>query len=178
MTRCRGDWSRRKRWVVAEPASSDMENRCLIRGHMRGALGETKNWFLVEASRARPRARQRFGRPSRPTGSLPCLRPRMGGLDTLTKSLPRASPLARGLGKDPNLRLARGPTRTASNETAILRIARGWLDNNPSLPSQPVFSTVCHVPLMRQPLPQSQPDDGSTPQSGRRDNESHQRHTD
>ena len=30
------------------------------------ASGETENWFLVEASRARPRARRRFGRPSRP----------------------------------------------------------------------------------------------------------------
>ena len=83
-----------------------------------------------------------------------------------------------GLDKELILRLARGPVRTASNETAILHIARGWLGNNPSPPPRLVFPTVRHVPLMRQPLPQSQPDDGSTPQSGRRDKKSHQRHTD
>ena len=114
--------------------------------------------------------------PSEPTGSPPRLRPRTGGLDALTKSPPRARPLAGGLGKEPNLRLARGPVHPASNETDILRIARGWLVNNPSLPPRPVFPTACHVPLMRQPIPQSQPDDGSTPRSGRWDKESHQRH--
>jgi len=61
-----GDWSRRERRVIAKPASSDTENRCLVRGHTRGASGETENGFLVEASRERPRARRRFVRPSRP----------------------------------------------------------------------------------------------------------------
>ena len=33
---------------------------------MHGTSGETENWFLVEASRERPRARRRFVRASRP----------------------------------------------------------------------------------------------------------------
>ena len=94
------------------------------------------------------------------------------------KSPPRARPLTGGLDKEPILHLARGPTRTASDETAILRIARGRLGNSPSPPPRPVFPTARRIPLMRQPLPQSQPDDNSTPQSGRWDKESHQRHTD
>ena len=44
-------------------------------------------------------------------------------------------------------------------------------------PPRSTLQTTCHVPLMLQPLPQSQPDDGSTPQNGRRDPRSHQRHT-
>ena len=68
-----------------------------------------------------------------------------------------------GLDEEPILRLARGPARKASNETTILRIAQGWLGNNPSLLPRPGSPIERHVPLMRQPLPQSQPDDGSTP---------------
>ena len=60
---------------------------------------------------------------SKPTGSPPRPRPRTGGLGALTQSPPHARPLTGGLGKEPNLRLARGPVRTASDETAILRIA-------------------------------------------------------
>ena len=67
------------------------------------------------------------------------------------KSPPRARPLTGGLDKEPNLRLTRGPTRTASNETAILRIARGRLGNGPSPPPRPIFPTTCRIPLMRQP---------------------------
>jgi len=100
------------------------------------------------------------GRSRRPDESPPRTRPRTGSLD-----------------REPLLRLARGPARTASNEAAILRIARGRLGNNPSLPPRPVFPTACYVLLMRQPLLQSLPDDGSTPWSGRRDKESHQHHT-
>ena len=44
-------------------------------------------------------------------------------------------------------------------------------------PSRPTLPTTRHVSLMLQPLPQSQPDGGSTPQDGRRDPRSHQRHT-
>ena len=55
-----------KRRIIAEPASSETENRHLIRGFTRGASGETENQFPVEASHARPRARRRFDRPSRP----------------------------------------------------------------------------------------------------------------
>ena len=101
------------------------------------------------------------GRPRRPAKSPPHERPRTGGLD-----------------EEPILCLAQGPARKASDETAILRIARGWLGNNPSLLPRPTSPTERHVPLMRQPLSQSQPDDGSTPQSGRRDKKSHQRHID
>ena len=86
MTLCREDWSRRERWVIAESASSDMENRCLVRGCTRAALGETENGFLVEASReaeicqavetsrARPEARRRasgLGRGLWLTNGLP-----------------------------------------------------------------------------------------------------------
>ena len=85
--------------------------------------------------------------PSEPTGSQPRLRPRTGGLDTLTKSPPRARPLTRGLGKEPNFHLARGPVRTASNETAILRIAQGWLVNNSSLLPRSVFSDSMSRPI-------------------------------
>ena len=86
-------------------------------------------------------------------------------------------PRTGGLDEEPILCLARGPTRKASNETMILRIARGRLGNNPSLLPRPVSLTERHVPLMRQPLPRYQSDDGSTLQSGRRDGKSHQRHT-
>ena len=44
-------------------------------------------------------------------------------------------------------------------------------------PPRPTLPTTRHVSLMLQPLPQSQPDGGSTPQDGRRDPRSHQRHT-
>ena len=64
--------------------------------------------------------------PSEPTGSPPRLRPRTGGLDTLTKSPPRARPLAEGLGKEPDLRLARGLS---------LRVARGRVARSPSPPA-------------------------------------------
>ena len=94
-----------------------------------------------------------------------------------TKSPPRARPRTGGLDKEHILRLARGPARTTSNETAILRIARGRLGNNPSLLPRPVSPTERHVPLMHQPVPQYQPDDGSTLQNGRRDGKSHQHHT-
>ena len=137
----------------------------------KGSLKSHKKTKLEGKSWAHHRPR-----PS-PPGSPPRLRPRTGGLGALTQSPPHARPLTRGLGKEPNLRLARGPVRTASNKKAILHIARGRLVNNPSLPPRPVFPTACHVPLIRQPLPQSQPDDDSTPRSGRRDMRSHQRHT-
>ena len=44
-------------------------------------------------------------------------------------------------------------------------------------PPRPTLPTTRHVSLMLQPLPQSQPDGGSTPQDGRRHLRSHQRHT-
>ena len=86
----------------------------------------------------------------------------MGGLDGLPNLY-----LARGLAREasdgePILRLTRGPARKASDEMSILRIAQGQLVNNPSLLPRPVSPTERHVPLIRQPLPRYQPDDGST----------------
>ena len=82
-------------------------------------------------------------RPS-PPGSPPRLEPRAGGLGVLTQSPPRARPLTEGLGKESNLRLARG---------IILRIARGRLVHSPSPQPRPVFPTARHVPLIRLTTP-------------------------
>ena len=85
------------------------------------------------------------------------------------KPPPRARPCTGGLDGEPIFRLARGPARKASDAMSILRLARSRLGNNSSLLSRPGSPTERHVPLMHQPLPQSQPNDGSTLQSGRRD---------
>ena len=93
------------------------------------------------------------------------------------KPPPHARPCTGGLDGELIFRLARGPARKASDEMPILRLARSRLGNNSSLLPRPGSPTERHVPLMRQPLPQSQSDDGSTPQSGQWDKEWHQRHT-
>ena len=115
---------------------------------------------LVRAHRLSASLLASHGRPRRPAKSPPRARPRTGGLDG-----------------EPILRLTRGPTRKASDETSILRLARSRLGNNPSLPPRPVSPTARRVPLMRQLLPRYQPNDGPTPRSARRDGKSRQCHT-
>ena len=55
--------------------------------------------------------------------------------------------------RPPALRLARGPTRTASDEMPILRLARGRLGNNPSPLPRPISPTERRVQLMRPTTP-------------------------
>ena len=101
-----------------------------------------------------------YGRPRRPTKSPPRVRPHAGGLN-----------------REPIFRLTRSPARKASDEMSILCLARSRLGNDPSLPPRPVSPTARRVPLMRQPLLQYQPDDGSTLRSCQRDGKSCQCHT-
>ena len=115
---------------------------------------------------ASPRAsRRRSRRPDVISASREALhgRPRQG-----VPSPYHARLLTKGLNKESDLRPAR---------CLIPRIARDQLIHSPSPLPRPVFLTARHVSLILQPLPQSQPDDGSTPQNGRRDLRSHQCHT-
>ena len=130
-------------------------------------------------------------RPS-PPGPPLCLEPRAGGLGGLTQSPPRARLSTEGLGRGCILRIARGVSREASARSpiSISREASFSISCKASFsvspeagssaarhpPPRPTLQTTRHVSLMLQPLPQSQPDDGSTPQNGRRDPRSHQRH--
>ena len=123
---------------------------------------------------ASPRAsHRRSRRPDAISASREALhgRPRQG-----TQSPPRARLSTEGLGKESDLRLARGSALRLARGL-IPRITRDQLIHSPSPPPRPVFSTARHVSLILQSLPQSQPDDGSMPQNGRRDLRSHQRHT-
>ena len=102
-----------------------------------------------------------------------------------TPSPPRPRLSTEGLGRGYILRIARGVSRKASTRGPIsvsreASVSVSLEAGSPAAchpPPRPTLQTTCHVPLMLQPLPQSQPDDGSTPQNGRRDPRSHQRHT-
>ena len=107
-------------------------------------------------------------------------RPRQG-----TPSLPRSRLSTEGLGRRCILRIARGLSRKASARS-LISVSREAsfsvsLEAGSSAvrrpPPRPILPTARHVSLMLQPLPQSQPGDGSTPQNGRWDPRSHQRHT-
>ena len=133
----------------------------------------------------------------RPSPPPPRLEPRAGGLGTNSalREAPQGRPRqgAPSLGRGRRLRLARGYPGKASAE-ASLSVSREAsfsvsrealfsvsLEAGSSTvrrpPSRPTLPTTRHVSLMLQPLPQSQPNGGSTPQDGRRDPRSHQRHT-
>ena len=129
------------------------------------------------SSSSSPRA---LRRRSRHPGKAPQGRPRQG-----TPSPPRPRLSTEGLGRGCILRIARGVSREASARSPI-SVSREAsfsvsLEAGSSAarhpPPRPTLQTARHVSLMLQPLPQSQPDDGSTPQNGRRDPRSHQRHT-
>ena len=108
-----------------------------------------------------------------------------------TNSALREAPYGRprqgapSLSRGRRLRLARGYPGKASAEASfsVSREASFSLSLEAGSsavrrpPPRPTLPTTRHVSLMLQPLPQSQPDGGSTPQDGRRDPRSHQRHT-
>jgi hypothetical protein len=90
-----------------------------------------------------------------------------------------------GLGSRRVLRIARDLLPEASARSLIfvsceasfsVSLEAGSSTVHRPLP-RPTLPTARHVSLMLQPLPQSQPDGGSTPQDGRRDPRSHQCHT-
>jgi hypothetical protein len=118
------------------------------------------------SSTSSPRASSR--RPRHPNANSASCEAPQGRPRQEARSPYRPRPLARGLGKEHDLRLARG---------LILRVARGRLVRSPLPPASVNLPTARHVSLILQPLPQSQPNGGSTPQNGRRDPRSHQRHT-
>ena len=102
-----------------------------------------------------------------------------------TPSPPRPRLSTEGLGRRCILRIARGLSREASVRS-LISVSREAsfsvsLEAGSSAarrpPPRPTLPTARHVSLILQPLPQSQPDDGSTPQNGRRDLRSHQRYT-
>ena len=66
----------------------------------------------------------------------------------------------------------RSPSRERPHSPCRLRPVR---PRPVAPPPRPTFPTARRVSLILQPLPQSPPDDGLTPQNGRRDLRSHQR---
>ena len=135
------------------------------------------------SSPSSPRASSRRSRhPDANSASREALqgRPRQG---TLSPPRPRLS--TEGLGSGCILRIARGVSRKASARSPISVSCEASfsmsLEAGSSVahhpPPRPTLLTTRHVSLMLQPLLQSQPDDGSMPQNGRRDPRSHQRHT-
>ena len=134
---------------------------------------------LSTSSRA---SHRRSRRPDAISASREALhgRPRQG-----TQSSPRTRLFTEGLGRGCILRIARGLSRKASARSpiSISREASSFVsfESGSSAarrpPPRPTLLTARHVSLILQPLPQSQPDDGSMPQNGRRDLRSHQRHT-
>ena len=106
-------------------------------------------------------------RPS-PPGPPPRLEPHAGGLGTLTRIPPRARLAMEGLGRGCILRIARGLSRHASarNPISVSRKASFSVSLEPGSsiarrpPPRPTLPPARHVPLIRQPLLQSQPDDG------------------
>ena len=135
------------------------------------------------SSSTSPRASSRRSRhPGTNSASREALqeRPQQG-----MPSPPRPRLSTEGLGRGCILRITRGVSRKASARSpisvsreasvSVSLEARSPAARHP--PPRPTLQTTRHVSLMLQPLPQSQPDDGSTPQNGRRDPRSHQRHT-
>ena len=142
----------------------------------RGTPSEQSKGSLKSHQKIKLEGKPWAPRPQRPSppGPPPRLEPRAGGLGTLTRILPRARPAMEGLGRGCILRIARGLSRHASarNPISVSREASFSVSLEPGSsaarrpPPQPTLQTVRHVSLMLQPLPQSQPDDGSTPQNG------------